>query len=94
MNLFGDIMFQENYNADANFRSYMSAMMMLFRSVGYRSHCMWSPPMLYTEGTSLKVLVALNPPPFMHRMTTGDNWNAIMWETMVETYCIQVRILT
>ena len=37
MNLFGDIMFQNNYNIDANFRTYPSAMMMLFRwaSSGY-----------------------------------------------------------
>ena len=31
MNLFGQIMFQQNYNRDANFQTYPSAMMMLFR---------------------------------------------------------------
>ena len=89
MNIFGNIRYQDNINNDANFQSFPSAMLMLFRWVSGRHACALIPYFSglcsYRPSTSSDKIISSS-----YRIQGGENWNYLMTDCMVQQQCIEV----
>ena len=81
MNIFGNIMYQQNIDNDANFQSFPSAMLMLFRLTGFQ----WVPCIEYVLSLHSDWIIHSS-----YRIQGGENWNYLMTDCMVLQQCIEV----